>query len=186
MTSTRLRAALVLVAVLTSASAVQAQQQPSQDMRDAHDVLRVSTTASMLVTATLGTLLAINKPTLFGDGRCAQDRPVFGEYGCHGLSVLHGVSALVSLVLYTATTTLEIDQFGWPSMGRGTGFAVANWIDLVGMSVLPIVGLVMAVPQVLGLDLPDGSLFRRVLRTVHLAVGYTTVGTFVATTAIEL
>jgi len=71
-------------------------------------------------------------------------------------------------------------------MGQGNGYGVANWIDLVGMAALPVVGLVMAVPQVLGLSLPDDGLFRRLLRTVHLAVGYTTVGTFVATTAIDL
>jgi len=176
----------LLAAVWTSASGAAAQEQPSEGTRAAHDVLRVSTAASMLVTATLGTLLAINKPTLFGDGRCLRGDPVLGDYGCHGLSVLHGISAVISLVLYTATTTLEIDQFGWPGMGHGRGYAVANWIDLVGMSMLPIVGFVMAVPQVLGLDMADDSLFRRLLRTVHLAVGYTTVGTFVATTAIDL
>lgn len=186
MRTTGMAVALLLAGVLAFANVARAQQTTNEEVRYTHDVLRVTTTASMLMTATIGTLLAINKPTLFGEGRCAQGDPVLGEYGCHGLSVLHGLSAIVSLVLYSATTTLEISEFGWPNMGHGNGYGVANWIDLVGMAVLPVVGLVMAVPQIIGLSLPDDGLLRRILRTVHLAVGYTTVGTFVATTAIDL
>jgi hypothetical protein len=140
----------------------------------------------MLLTATLGTVLAINKPTLFSDGECTNGNPVLGDYGCNGLTVLHGISAVISLVLYTATTTLEIDQFGWPDEGHGDGYAVANWIHLIGMGALPIVGLISVVPQVLGIDVRDDDLFKRVLRTLHLVVGYTTVGTYVATAAIDL
>jgi hypothetical protein len=54
------------------------------------------------------------------------------------------------------------------------------------MGALPLVGLVAVVPQVIGLDLPDDDLFRRVLRTLHLVVAYTTVGTYIATAAIDL
>jgi hypothetical protein len=155
-----------------------------EDLRDAHRGLQLATAGSMLVTGTLGTILAMNRPTLFGDGRCAEGDPIFGAYGCRGLSVLHGISAVLSVVLYTTTTTIEFAEGTWPgSGGHNTGYKVASGIHLGAMAILPLAGIVAAVPAVFGL--PEGD-FQRVLRTVHLFVGYLGVGTYVSTVALDL
>lgn len=164
-----------------------AQKNPSDSVRDAHRGLQIATMSSLLVTGTLGTLVAINQPTLFNDGLCAKGKPIFGEYGCHGLNVVHGVSALVSLILYTATTTMEFTAFDWPGAhAHNRGYKAASAIHLAGMAILPFAGLVAAVPALLGIQTDNASTFERVMRTLHLSVGYLTIGTYVATAAIDL
>lgn len=177
--------ASIAVVVLCIGAASTAQAQPEAGPRDAHRALQLSTAGSLLVTSTLGTLIAINQPTLLSEGRCASGNPIFGEYGCQGLSVLHGLSAILALVLYTATTTLEFAEFDWPGRDRhGAAYEVASYVHLVGMALQPIGGIIAAVPEVLGLE-RDGS-FSRILRSIHIATGYAIVGTYVATAAIEL
>lgn len=175
----------IIVALLwaVGASAALAQEEPGP--RDAHKALQLTTAGSLLVTATLGTFVAINQPTLFSEGRCASGDPVFGQYGCRGLSVVHGLSAILSIVLYTATTTLEFAEFDWPGRDRhGAAYEAASYVHLVGMALQPIGGIIAAVPEVLGLE-RDGT-FSRVLRSIHIVTGYAIVGTYVATAAIEL
>jgi hypothetical protein len=139
----------------------------------------------LLVTTALGTITAINQPTLFSDGRCSTGRPVLGSYGCSGLSTLHGISALLSVVLYTATTTLEFASFDWPGRDRhGSGYEALSYVHLIGMALQPIGGVIAAMPEVLGLRHSDGLM--RVLRTVHLFTGYAIVGSYVVTASIEL
>jgi hypothetical protein len=177
-----LSAALV-VFCLAAPRFVQAQQE--RGPRDADRALQLSTAGSLIVTAALGTLVAINKPTLFSEGRCAEGSPIFGDYGCHGLSTLHGMFALLSAVLYTATATLEFSAFDWPGRDRhGDAYEALSYVHLVGMAVQPIAGLLAAVPEVVGAS--RNGTFARVLRTIHLFTGYAIVGSFVVTTAIEL
>jgi hypothetical protein len=174
--------AVALCAVAPSVAGAQEEPGP----RDAHRALQVATTGSLLVTATLGTLVAINQPTLFGDGRCAAGRPLLGDYGCKGLSVLHGLSALLSTMLYTATVTLEFAEFDWPGRDRhGTVYEIASYGHLIGMALQPIGGLIAAMPEVLGIGPESAGAFSRVLRTLHIGTGYAIVGTYVVTAAIE-
>lgn len=182
-------AAILAAALLGQASPAAAQNAGQDDVRDAHRVLQWTTAGSLLLTGTLGTLVAMNKPTLFGEGRCAKGgpEPIFGEYGCEGLSVVHGLSAILSTVLYTATVTTEFAAFDWPGRNdHGTGYKVASAVHLAGMGVLPIVGIVAAVPMVLGMEMDEAGWFQRIMRTLHLSFGYVTVGTYMATAAIEL
>lgn len=178
-------AAFVLTLICVFAAGAARAQDRESGPRDAHRALQLATAGSLLVTGTLGTLTAINQPTLFSDGRCAAGTPLFGEYGCHGLNTLHGLSGLLSTVLYTATATLEFAAFDWPGRDRhGTGYEVLSYVHLIGMAIQPIGGLLAAVPEVIGLEHNGG--FIRVLRTLHLLLGYAIVGSFVVTTAIEL
>lgn len=185
--ATTVVAALLMVA---SGSAPARAQASRDSIRHAHRGLQIATMTSLLVTGTLGTFVAINQPTLFSDGRCDQDdaHPLFGrKYGCHGLNVLHGLSAIISSVLYTATQTMEFTAFDWPGQeSHGTGYKVASGIHLAGMIALPIVGLVTAVPQLLGIRTDNDSKFERIIRTLHLSLGYLTVGTYVTTAGIDL
>jgi hypothetical protein len=176
-------AVVLVVFCLGAPRAVHAQKEPGP--RDADKALQLATVGSLIVTATLGTLVAINQPTLFSEGRCAEGRPIFGDYGCHGLSTLHGMSALLSIVLYTATTTLELAAFDWPGRDRhGDAYEALSYVHLVGMALQPIGGLLAAVPEVVGAS--RNGTFSRVLRTIHLFSGYAIVGSFLVTTAIEL
>lgn len=160
-----------------------AQEEPGP--RDAHRALQLATAGSLAVTATLGTLIAINKPTLLSEGACAGGSPVLGEYGCSGLSTLHGISALLSTVLYTATVTLELAAFDWPGRDRhGGAYEALSYVHLIGMSGQAIGGVIAAFPEVVGA--PRDGAFARALRTLHLFTGYIIVGSFGFTTAIEL
>jgi hypothetical protein len=153
--------------------------------READRVLQLATSGGLILTATLGTLTAINRPTLFSDGRCAAGKPLFGQWGCRGLSTLHGLSALLTVVLYTATTTLELEAFDWPGRDRhGRAYEALSYVHLVGMALQPIGGLLAAAPEIVGAS-RDGT-FSRVLRTIHLFTGYAIAGAFVVTTAVEL
>jgi hypothetical protein len=181
-TCVSLFAALVLFC-LGAPQAAHAQKEPGP--RDADKALQLATSGSLVITVTLGTLTAINKPTLFSDGRCAEGRPIFGQYGCHGLSTLHGLSALLSVVLYTATATLEFTAFDWPGRDEhDSAYEALSYVHLIGMGLQPIVGLLAAVPEVVGAS-RDG-MFARVLRTLHLFTGYAIASSFIITTAIEL
>ena len=174
---------VVSIVMLSNAPTAGAQEEPGP--RDAHQVLQLSTAGTLLATGILGTITALNQPTWFGQGRCATGNPVFGEYGCQGLSTLHGLFALLSSVLYTATVTLEFAAFDWPGRDRhGSGYEALSYVHLIGMAIQPIGGLLAAVPQVIGLEHDDA--FITALRSIHLITGYAIVGTFAVATVIEL
>jgi hypothetical protein len=181
----RIAVSLTLLVVCLNFGRTAAAQEQEPGPRDAHRALQLTTAGSLILTAGLGTIAAINQPTWFSEGRCATGDPVFGEYGCRGFSTLHGLSALLSVVLYTATTTLEFAAFDWPGRDRhGAGFETLSYVHLIGMAVQPIAGLVTAVPEVFGLS--RNSSLTRALRSIHVMTGYIIVGSFVVTAAIEL
>ena len=152
--------------------------------------LRWSTAAALVATSTLGTMAAINQPTAFGDGRCITGNPVLGDYGCNrGLSTLHGSSAVLSVTLYTANAVLGLAA----PESRGTVaepvrplHRALSWVHLGGMIVQPIMGLVAAYPQVIGMSrsVPTDR-FPKDLRTAHIFVGYVTTLAFLTTAALE-
>ena len=155
------------------------------DVRDTHRTLQLTTSGGLILTSTLGIINAINQPTLFSEGRCASGRPIFGEYGCKGLGPLHGLFALLTVVLYTSTEALEFSRFDWPGRDRhGDGFTALSYVHLIGMIIQPIGGLIAGVPQLVGAS-PNGVL-PKVLRTLHLFTGFAITGAFIATTAWEL
>jgi hypothetical protein len=152
--------------------------------------LRLTTAASLIVTSTLGTMAAINNPTAFGDGRCITGSPVLGDYGCNrGLSTLHGVSAVVSVTLYTANGVLALsapESRGTVSPGAKPAYRVLSWVHLTGIVLQPILGIVAAYPQVIGKSTTvTTDPLPRNLRTVHLFLGYITTAAFLTTTALE-
>jgi hypothetical protein len=157
-------------------------------LRRWHRALEWSTAGALVVTSTLGTLAAIDQPTAFGDGRCQTGGPVLGTYGCdRGLSTLHGSSGVVSALLYTATGVLGLaipaDGAGEsrPGWQRALGF-----VHLGGIAIQPVLGLVSAFPQVIGVrNSAPGDPFPRDLRTAHVLIGYLTTAAFVASIALE-
>lgn len=153
--------------------------------------LKWSTAGALVVTTTLGTFAAINQPTAFGDGRCRTGGPVLGTYGCdRGLSTLHGASAVLSATLYTADGVLALSLPG--PQGKVTPAArrwhrALTFVHLGGVVVQPVLGLVSAFPQVIGVrGRAPSDPFPRNVRTAHVVLGYVTATAFLATLALEL
>jgi hypothetical protein len=167
---------------------------PSSDrthlLRKWERTLKWSTAGALIVTSTLGTMAAIDQPTIFGDGRCQTGGAVLGTYGCdRGLSTLHGASGVVSAILYTADGALALSL---PGPIGNVGQAARPWhraltyVHLGGMVLQPVLGLVSAFPQVLGVrGTAPGDRFPRNVRTAHVFLGYVTTAAFLTTLALE-
>lgn len=162
----------------------------TESLRRWERVLKWSTAGALVVTTTLGTLAAINQPTAFGDGRCQTGHPIFGTYGCdRGLSTLHGTSAVLSAILYTADGALALSipgPVGHVSDAARPWHRALTYVHLGGMVVQPILGLVSAFPQVIGMShSAPTDRFPRGMRTAHVIIGYVTTAAFLTTLALE-
>lgn len=162
----------------------------TESLRRWERILKWSTAGALVVTTTLGTLAAINQPTAFGDGRCQTGHPIFGTYGCdRGLSTLHGTSAVLSATLYTADGVLTLaipGPVGHVSEAARPWHRALTWVHLGGIAVQPILGLVSAFPQVIGVhNTAPTDRFPRGMRTAHVILGYVTTAAFLTTLALE-
>lgn len=155
----------------------------SQHARRLHRTLSLVTTGSLLVTGALGTLTAINAGTAFEPGRCDSGTPLFGNYGCESLHIVHGASAILSLVLYTATAVQGL-PLGL-SQSEGPLYRILSYVHLVGIVLQPVLGLITSYPQIIGVHPEAQEHFGDVLRTVHIGVGYVTVAAYATTTVLE-
>lgn len=153
--------------------------------------LRLGTATALLAATALGTMTAINQPTRFGDGRCITGHPLLGtDYGCNkGLSTLHGVSGVASATLYTANGVLRLarpESRGSVAEGAMPSYGFLSWVHLGGIVVQPLIGLIAAYPQVIGLSrTAPTDPFPRNLRTAHIVIGYITTAAFLTTVALE-
>lgn len=162
----------------------------TETLRRWERVLKWSTAGALVVTTTLGTLAAINQPTAFGDGRCQTGHPVLGTYGCdRGLSTLHGTSGVLSATLYTADGVLALaipGPIGNVSDAARPWHRALTYVHLGGIVLQPILGLVSAFPQVIGMRYSTPTdRFPRNVRTAHVILGYVTTAAFLTTLALE-
>ena len=140
-----------------------------------HRAFGIAAWSSLVVTEALGTILAINRPTWFGDGACASDSSAFG-CGSNLIGSLHQASAFLTTGLYTTAGILAIAAPDPDSASVGDDRASRTlrlhktlaWVHGVGMILMPILGVVAASVN----DQEVG----RALRTVHTGVGYATLG----------
>lgn len=164
-----------------------------------HRVLGITTFASVTVTTLLGTVLAINQPTLFGSGLCADIDPMTGrsrallgeDFGCGTARTWHKVSAFVSLGLYASTGVFALSMPDPERASEGNDIRAGRlrlhramaWVHLAGMILQPILGIVAFEPSLVGVNIdpmdPVRSRqgledFQRTMRTIHLGVGYVT------------
>lgn len=160
----------------------------------AYPTLRGVTAGALLLTGGLGTLVAINQGTLLTNGRCDEEGgggsppPIFGTYGCESLSIVHGISGVLSLTLYTATIVLGLFE-GEPPLGHGNGHGrlhrILSYVALVGIALQPVLGLVSAYPDILGISSASQDKFGEVVRTAHVGLGYVTIAAYLTTIIIE-
>jgi hypothetical protein len=153
-------------------------------------ILKWSTAGALVATSTFGTIAAINQPTAFGKGRCETGNPVLGTYGCdRGLSTLHGMSAVLSTTLYTANGVLALSipgPVGNVTPAKRPWHRALTYVHLGGIVVQPIIGLVSAFPQVIGMrNEAPGDPFPKTLRTIHVGLGYVVAAAYIATLALE-
>ncbi len=147
-----------------------------------HNVLRWATAASLVVTAGLGATVAINKPTILGDGRCASGDPLFGSYGCDSLSTVHGMAGVVSAVLYTATGVLGLATPGGSAFGHRDDeawYGALDYVHLAGIVVQPVLGLLARFPEIVGAQ--NVTNFGRDVRSAHILIGDVTVIAYLLT-----
>ena len=116
---------------------------------------------------------------------------MLGTYGCdRGLSTLHGASAVLSATLYTADGVLALSlpgPQGNVTPARRPWHRALTFVHLGGIVVQPVLGLVSAFPQVIGVrGRAPSDPFPRNLRTTHVILGYVTTAAFLATLALEL
>jgi hypothetical protein len=159
----------------SSASAQEIDQERQEDYDTAHSVLQKTGLVTLGLTGLSGATLMINKPTAFGDGRCKSGDPIFGDFGCGGLTFLHLGFAVTTLGLFVAQEVVAeqapISPYDQGSEGKQdamAGFRVANYA-LFGVQ--PVLGLLAANPGILGVDDADKEDVSRALRTVHFGVG---------------
>ncbi len=187
--------ALVLAAVLSVAAGDPAgelslREPGAETARRWERALKWTTAGSLVVTSALGTMAAINQPTEFGDGRCQTGGPLLGTYGCdRGLSTLHGMSGVLSAVLYTSNGTLALslrEPVGNVTPRERPWHRALTYVHLGGITLQPILGIVSAFPEVIGMDrTAPGDRFPRTLRTIHVGIGYLTAAAYMATLVLE-
>ncbi|MGZ3461315.1 MAG: hypothetical protein ACXU86_22725, partial [Archangium sp.] len=111
---------------------------------------------------------------------------LLGDYGCESLSLVHGASAILSGTLYTATAV-----YGGSAPGRSVLeeyeplYRVLSYVHLVGIALQPLLGIISAHPEVLGIRSESQEHFSDVVRTVHIGVGIVTVAAYATTTVLE-
>ncbi|MDB4931452.1 MAG: hypothetical protein JWM10_3936 [Myxococcaceae bacterium] len=140
-----------------------------------HRAFGIAAWGSLVVTEALGTILAINRPTWFGDGACASDSSAFG-CGSNLLGSLHQASAFLTTGLYTTAGILAIAAPDPDNASVGDDRASSTlrlhktlaWVHGVGMILMPILGIV-------GASVNDPEV-GRAFRTIHTGVGYATLG----------
>jgi hypothetical protein len=157
----------------------------------AHRTLEYTTATALVVTAAGGLVALANQPTLFGEGRCVSGEPIFGDYGCGGFSILHGMGGVLTTTSYVATMTVALSVPRLPGGAPGPfdhgGFhRAATWVHAIGFVAMPIIGLTGAHPEVLGIAEADQPDFSETVRTLHVGLGVLTAGAYVTTLVIEI
>lgn len=140
-----------------------------------HRAFGIAAWSSLVVTEALGTVLAINRPTWFGDGACLSDPNAFG-CGSSVLGALHLTSSFVTTGLYATAGILAIAAPDPDNAAVGDDRAASTlrlhkalaWVHGAGMILMPILGIIGA-----RVSDPDVG---RAFRTVHAGVGYATLG----------
>jgi hypothetical protein len=169
--------------------------QHRQQMVSLHRPLGIATFATLTVTEVLGLFAAINQRTLFGPGECrAGGSPIFGfEFGCNGLSALHGVFAFATVTLYgtTGIYALSMPDPERAAEGNSRGATrlrihkVLAWVHAIGMVAMPVLGFLSANPNAFGIQDVRGD-YAAGFRSAHEVLGFVTWGALGAAMITEL
>lgn len=180
-------AALLLPHVASAQEAIDAEKQ--DDLETVHSVLQKSGLATLGLTGVSGGVLLMNKPTLFGDGRCKSGDPILGDFGCGGLTLLHAGFGATTLGLFVAQEIvageMPISPYDVGSQGRQDAMTALRYTNIGLFAVQPILGFVAANPGVIGVAEESQEDVSRVLRTIHFGVGGTIATTYTVNAALQ-
>jgi hypothetical protein len=159
-----------------------------------HRGFAIAAWSAMLVTEVLGTIQAVNQPTGFGDGVCSGNPEAFGCHQSSMITGLHETFAITTTALYTTAAILAVAAPDPEAASVGSGQAERTlrlhktmaWVHGVGMVLLPLLGIVTAHPQILGISQEAQGDFSRAMRTVHTVVGYSTFAALTFSAWLEL
>lgn len=190
MKTTHTQKTILFAALLTLPTAGLAQTSPSaqEGLARAHSATQKAGLATLGVTALLGGFLAVNTPIL-GDVECASCSGTIGRPGYDVLTVVHLGFALATLGLYLSSEILSenMDQnpyyTGDPS--KQSTMQTLRWVNVGLFIAQPVFGFLAAHPGLIGIPTSARPLFSRVMRTLHVAVGVGTVGSYSATAALQ-
>lgn len=147
-----------------------------------HRAFAIAAWSTMLVTEVLGTIQMVNQPTWFGDGACSSNPEAFGCHNSSTITGMHEFFAISTTALYTTAGVLAVAAPDPENASVGDGEAestlrlhkVMAYIHGGGMILLPLLGILTAHPQILGINEGVAGDFSRAMRTIHTVVGYTT------------
>lgn len=200
------------------AAAAPEEEEPSIDLMRMraratrmHRPLGFAALGSLFVTEIAGTIMAANQRTLFGPGACnfpvdpasTASPCILGSYGGAPLTGFHEVSAFITAGFYIAAGAYAV---GMPdpehsSVGntdqahRLRVHRALAYVHLVGMILMPILGILAVYPELVGLHVDPANLdasqralqdYQATLRTVHLGVGYVTLGAMTVAMAYQV
>jgi hypothetical protein len=173
-----------------AAHAQEAFDQDKQDDLDtAHSVLQKTGLVTLGLTGVTGGVLMLNKPTLFGDGRCKSGDPLLGEFGCGGLTILHAGFGATTLGLFVAQEIvageMPISPYDMGSEGRQDAMTTLRYVNIGLFAVQPVLGFVAANPGVIGIPEDSQEDVSRVLRTIHFGIGGTLATTYTVNAALQ-
>lgn len=159
-----------------------------------HRAFAIAAWSGMLITEVLGTIQAVNQPTWFGDGACTSDPEAFGCHQSSMITGLHETFAITTTALYSTAAILAVAAPDPESASVGDGRSERTlrlhktmaWVHGVGMVLLPLLGVVTAHPQILGISQEAQGDFSRAMRTVHTVIGYSTFAALTFSAWIEL
>lgn len=142
------------------------------------------------LTAATGAILMVNKPTLFSDGLCRQEKGIGGAFGCGGgLTLVHLAFALSSATLFVAQEILAEQMNPNPyyvgDASKQSAMQTLRWTTIGLYAAQPILGFLAAHPQLLGIPGEHRMAVAKWLRTIHFAVGVGIGGTYAANAALQ-
>lgn len=185
--------ALLVVVVFATTWQTSASAQIDQDKQDrletTHSVLQKAGLGTLLLTGTSGATLMINKPTLFGEGRCKTGDPLFGGFGCSGLSLVHFAMGAASLGLFVSSEivaeNMPISPYDMGTAGEQDTMRALRYTNIGLFAVQPLLGLVSAYPQLIGIPERSRESFSKIMRTVHFGVGGSLATTYSINAALQ-
>jgi hypothetical protein len=167
---------VVLAMAVPAAGWAQQVTTEGQQLDTTHSVLQKAGIGTIALTGATGLALMINRPTLFGDGRCSEGNGLFGGFGCGpGLTLLHAAFAVTSAGLFIAQELIAAEMNPSPydegSPRRQNVTEALRWTNVGLFAVQPVLGLIAAHPGLVGVPREYHAQFGRVMRTIHFGVG---------------
>ncbi len=160
-----------------------------------HRAFAFAAWGSLLVTEVFGTIHLLNQASWFGDGACRTSPDRFGCGDTYNLvSGLHQTFAFTTAGLYTAAGVIAATAPDPDNASVGNDLAARTlrrhktlaWVHAAGMVLMPILGVLSANPDLVGVSDEGRDGFVRGMRSVHALVGYTTFAAFTAAGILEL